>query len=210
MVGSGMRVGRPAGGSSWPPRTHHPGAARPARRWWSATSATTSASPCPSPTRCCWPSPIPTPPPPWRPSTPSGSGAPSAGWSQCAGGMRGHRGDGQSLATVAGVPRLVDGAPGGPAGGRPDGGGPALHVHVTPANMTQGRRRPLVDGGPRPAASPRTTPTASASGRPADSAGARTTTRRAGAARAYRGSRPGTVRSSPPAPAGSPGGRTGR
>src|SRR5450759_1106885 len=27
-----MRVGRPAGGSSWPPRTHHPGAARPARR----------------------------------------------------------------------------------------------------------------------------------------------------------------------------------
>jgi hypothetical protein len=29
------------------------------------------------------------------------------------------------------------------------------------ANMTQGRRRPLVDGGPRPAASPRTTPTAS-------------------------------------------------
>jgi hypothetical protein len=32
VVGSGMRVGRPAGGSSWPPRTHHPGAARPARR----------------------------------------------------------------------------------------------------------------------------------------------------------------------------------
>src|SRR5664279_287439 len=27
-----MRVGRSAGGSSWPPRTHHPGAARPARR----------------------------------------------------------------------------------------------------------------------------------------------------------------------------------
>src|SRR5664280_2529731 len=26
------RVGRSAGGSSWPPRTHHPGAARPARR----------------------------------------------------------------------------------------------------------------------------------------------------------------------------------
>src|SRR5664280_2866720 len=32
VVGSGMRVGRPAGGSSWPPRPHHPGAARPARR----------------------------------------------------------------------------------------------------------------------------------------------------------------------------------
>src|SRR5664280_1244788 len=32
VVGSGMRVGRSAGGSSWPPRPHHPGAARPARR----------------------------------------------------------------------------------------------------------------------------------------------------------------------------------
>src|SRR5664280_2467999 len=32
VVGSGMRVGRPAGGSSWSPRPHHPGAARPARR----------------------------------------------------------------------------------------------------------------------------------------------------------------------------------
>jgi len=32
VVGSGMRVGRPAGGSPWPPRTHYPGAARPARR----------------------------------------------------------------------------------------------------------------------------------------------------------------------------------
>jgi len=61
-----------------------------------------------------------------------------------------------------------------------------------------------------PAAGQRTTPTASASGRPADSAGARTTTRRAGAACAYRGSWPGTVRSSPPAPAESLGGRTGR
>src|SRR5664280_297687 len=27
-----LRVGRSAGSSSWPPRTHHPGAARPERR----------------------------------------------------------------------------------------------------------------------------------------------------------------------------------
>src|SRR5450759_4234161 len=32
VFGSGMRVGRPAVWSSWPPPTHHPGAARPARR----------------------------------------------------------------------------------------------------------------------------------------------------------------------------------
>ena len=57
VVGSGMRVGRPPGGSSWSPRPAPCGSRWSLAGWRSATSATTSASPCPSPARCCWPSP---------------------------------------------------------------------------------------------------------------------------------------------------------
>jgi len=39
---------------TWPPRTAPPRSGSSRAGWWSATSATTSASPCPSPTRC-WP-----------------------------------------------------------------------------------------------------------------------------------------------------------
>src|SRR5664280_2686761 len=56
VVGSGMRVGRPAGGSvmAAPDGTTQERLV-PRAGWWSATSATTSASPGSSPTRCCWP-----------------------------------------------------------------------------------------------------------------------------------------------------------
>src|SRR5450756_672602 len=40
---------------TWPPRTAPPRSGSSRAGWWSATSATTSASPGPSPTRCCWP-----------------------------------------------------------------------------------------------------------------------------------------------------------
>src|SRR5674536_260113 len=40
---------------SRPPRTAPPSSGSSRAGWWSATSATTSASPGPSPTRCCWP-----------------------------------------------------------------------------------------------------------------------------------------------------------
>src|SRR5450759_4355634 len=130
VVGSGMRVGRPAGGSSWPPRPHHPGAARPARRWWSATSATTSASPCPSPTRCCWPFAHEGTAAAVGAVYTEAVGAPSAGWSASAPTdarpprRRPERGHGGRLR----FPRLVEGAP----------GGPHWPVHVTLANMTRG------------------------------------------------------------------------
>src|SRR5450756_1996240 len=76
-----MRVGRPAGGSSWPPRRTTQERLVPRAGWWSATSATTSASPGPSPTRCRRPSPTPTPPRPrpWSPSTPRRVGR-AFGW----------------------------------------------------------------------------------------------------------------------------------
>src|SRR5450759_2660010 len=144
VVGSGMRVGRPAGGSSWPPRPHHPGAARPARRWWSATSATTSASPCPSPTRCCWPFAHEGTAAAVEAVYTEAVGAPSAGWSASAPTdarpprRRPERGHGGRLR----FPRLVEGAPGGPAGGRP-----ALARARDAGEHDPGRRRPLVDGG---------------------------------------------------------------
>jgi hypothetical protein len=115
VVGSGMRVGRPAGGSSWPPRPHHPGAARPApgggrqprlRRQLHPAQVLLAAGL--SPTRAL--------PPPWRPSTPRRWGAPSAGWSASA-----PTGCAATTATARArprwpalrFPRLVDGAPGG-------------------------------------------------------------------------------------------------
>src|SRR5664280_2971856 len=51
-------------------------------------------------------------------------------------------------------PRLVDGAPGGPAGGRPAGGRPALARARDAGEHDPGRRRPLVDRGRRRAGPP--------------------------------------------------------
>src|SRR5664280_2788552 len=141
VVGSRMRVGRPAGGSvvaapAAPPRS---GSSRAG--WWSAISATTSASPCPSPTRCCWPFAHEGTAAAVEAVYTEAVGAPSAGWSASAPtGMRGHHGDGQSAATVAGsgflgwsmVHRAAR-----PVAGRPVGD-PHWPVHVTLANMTRG------------------------------------------------------------------------
>ena len=149
VVGSGMRVGRPAGGSSWSPRPAPPRSGSSRAGWWSATSATTSASPCPSPTRCCWPSPTMALPPPWRPSTPRRwahlrlAGAPVRRRDARPLRRRPERGHGGRLR----FPRLVDGAPGGPAGGRPAGVRPALARARDAGEHDPGRRRPLVDGG---------------------------------------------------------------
>src|SRR5664280_621546 len=88
---------------SWPPRTAPPRSGSSRAGWWSATSATTSASPRPSPTRCCWPFAHEGTAAAVEAVYTEAVGAPSAGWSASAPtGMRGHHGDGQSAATVAG------------------------------------------------------------------------------------------------------------
>src|SRR5664279_3887017 len=141
VVGSGMRVGRPAGGSSWPPRPHHPGAARPARRVvvgdlgydvsftrpksYSLLLAFRQRGYCRR-----------------RGGRLHRGGGRTFGWleRQCSDGMRGHHGDGQSAATVAGsgflgwsmVHRAAR-----PVAGQPVGD-PHWPVHVTLANMTRG------------------------------------------------------------------------
>src|SRR5664279_1485569 len=81
VVDSGMRMGRPAGGSV----VAAPDGATQERLVLLAAGL--------SPTRAL--------PPPWRPSTPRRWAHLRLAGGQCADGMRGHYGDGQSAATVA-------------------------------------------------------------------------------------------------------------
>jgi hypothetical protein len=85
-----------------------------------------------SPTRCCRPSPTPTPPP-WRPSTPRRWGAPSAGWSASPSAARRSRRRSPTWVRPRG------GVPGGAAGGR------AAH----PGSEDRGGRGPGVEDDPR-------------------------------------------------------------
>src|SRR5664279_3816097 len=101
VVGSGMRVGRPAGGSvvaapdgatqeRLVPRA---GCGRQPRLRRQLHPAQVLLAAGLSPTRAL--------PPPWRPSTPRRWAHLRLAGGQCADGMRGHYGDGQSAATVA-------------------------------------------------------------------------------------------------------------